>query len=128
MASWVEPHGEMLTGCPICKGACDETKRCKMCDGEFLEEELESGVCEDCYSKLVMKYKYNPIGCFKLAREEKQSVKINDFLVSQFTEIQIEEILLKEIVGLASFSPIDCTQFIENDKDWFVKQALEEVK
>jgi hypothetical protein len=99
-----------------------------MCDGAFLEEELEGGICEDCYSKLVMKYKYNPIGCFKLSREEKQSVKINDFLVSQFTERQIEEILLTEIIGLASFSPIDCTKFIENDKYWFVNQALEEVK
>ena len=128
MASWVEPHGEMLGGCPICNGACDETTRCAMCEGEFLRDELYGGICDECYSKLRLKYRYNPIGCFSLSREEKQEVKINDFLAYKFTESQIEEILLKELVALASFAPIDCKSFIDNDKDWFVNQALKEVK
>lgn len=34
--------------CPICGGEYEETKRCSRCDGNFLEEELFDGICNNC--------------------------------------------------------------------------------
>lgn len=51
---WSETHGfsdgryEKQTGCPICRSAYEKTVSCKRCGGEYLEDELYDGWCEDC--------------------------------------------------------------------------------
>jgi hypothetical protein len=56
---WNEQHGldappyEHFSGCPICSGAYEETKRCIECGGEFLVDELYEGYCIECLAKQV---------------------------------------------------------------------------
>ena len=38
--------------CPICGGEYEETKRCSRCDGNFLEEELFDGICDNCLNEV----------------------------------------------------------------------------
>lgn len=45
---WRESHGEEMTGCPVCGCAFEEAQHCKVCHGDYLEDELFSGVCRDC--------------------------------------------------------------------------------
>ena len=45
---WTEPHGEPLSGCPVCGGAYVEAEKCRFCFGEFLEDDLTNGYCDDC--------------------------------------------------------------------------------
>jgi hypothetical protein len=40
---WKEPHGEELSGCPICFSAYVEVKQCALC-GEYSENKF----CDDC--------------------------------------------------------------------------------
>ena len=59
VAVWTESRGEFwgfpayeeMTGCPRCKGDYDEAVKCEVCEGYFLSEELEDGICEDCREK-----------------------------------------------------------------------------
>lgn len=49
--SWIEPHGEEMTGCPICgQGGYEEAEPCRMC-GEYTPlDELKrtDGLCAEC--------------------------------------------------------------------------------
>lgn len=45
---WRESHGELMTGCPMCMGAFEETVSCKNCCGSVLEDELYGGMCREC--------------------------------------------------------------------------------
>lgn len=45
---WGMPCTETMTGCPNCKGGFEKTVRCKNCLGEFLSEELEDELCDEC--------------------------------------------------------------------------------
>lgn len=47
-ARWTEAHGEQFSGCPLCRGEYEETKPCKHCGSEKLDDELYEGWCEDC--------------------------------------------------------------------------------
>lgn len=47
-SSWIEPHGEMLSGCSRCGGGVEEAIECEMCGEYHLEEDLTNGVCEEC--------------------------------------------------------------------------------
>ena len=58
-AEWTESHGftdgtgEKFEGCPMCKGGFAETHQCDNCKGEFLEDELYSGLCAECLREAV---------------------------------------------------------------------------
>ncbi len=52
---WVEPHGECLSGCPICGGAFTEIKPCPLCMGYKKITKYE--VCEDCLDELKIRAK-----------------------------------------------------------------------
>ena len=86
--SWYESHGEKMNGCPCCGGAYEETKRCKICGGEFLEDELLGvGVCEDC----VEEYKKDFDTCYAISEAaEKEEIKINALLASLLSVSKIE--------------------------------------
>lgn len=49
---WVEPHGEYMTGCPICKCAYDDAYQCDQCGSFHLSDELYHGLCLDCLKAL----------------------------------------------------------------------------
>lgn len=129
-ARWEEHHpygmgyaAEEFSGCPVCNGSYEETKQCKICGGEFLEDELNGGlVCDNC----VEEYKRDLKTCYAIAETtEKQEIKINALLVSAFDISEIEEILYRE---LESSNNNDFSAFINQDKDWFAEKLVEEVK
>ena len=126
--TYTEDYGEQKEGCPRCGGYFEETVRCDECGEQFLEEELTSGLCEECAEKLKNKYRYDFSKCFKISQEERESVELNSFLCSQFTAEEIERILLRELMIASSVCPVDCSDFIENDELWFLEKAIEGVK
>lgn len=50
---WTEPHGEHMTGCPVCSGGFVEAKYCDECGKAVLEDDLFGGYCMDCLKKTV---------------------------------------------------------------------------
>ena len=42
---WTEPHGEKLSGCPLCHGAYVSARPCKLC-GSYSNEDEE--YCDKC--------------------------------------------------------------------------------
>ena len=129
-ASWEEHHpygmgyaAESFSGCSICNGDYEETKQCEICGGEFLEDELNGGcVCDEC----VEEYKRDLETCYKIAdTAEKEEIKINPLLVSLFDVDEIEAILYQKLESVKD--NIDCSAFIDEDKDWFAEKLAEEV-
>lgn len=125
-AVWEETHGldtppyEKFSGCPICKGAYEETIPCKICGSEHLEEELHGCVCKEC----VEPYRKDWKACFKIGKKEKTSIGINSFLADMFIVEEIEDILYE---FLEKTKEVDCSPFIDNDKEWIGERLLEEV-
>ena len=125
---WGAPCSEEMSGCPLCKGDYEETVCCSVCNGNFLEEELNGGICESCVDEIKSQYRYNPQKCYELSKGETEKIKINCFLACMFTEKQIEEILLLNIRKASALMPIDCSAFMDADKSWFEDKIVEEVK
>lgn len=127
-ARWEEHHpygmgyaAEEFSGCPICKGDFEEAKQCKICGGEFLEDELNGCcVCNEC----IEEYSKDFDTCYKIADTEKEEIKINALLVSLFDTNEIETILYHY---LKTKKDIDCSNFVNQDKDWFADKLVEEV-
>lgn len=117
--------------CPCC-GSDNIVKatKCQKCGKILIEDETKEGYCEKCAKEIVSRYKYDISTCYNVAKKsnETQSVDINLFLATMFTEKQINEILYRELATASAFSPIDCTPFTEDDEDWFFEKVLEEVK
>ena len=48
-ASETEPHGEVLSCCPVCGSTeVEEAVYCKICGEPMCEDELTEGICDDC--------------------------------------------------------------------------------
>lgn len=115
------PAYETFRVCPVCGGDFGETKSCLFCGAEFLEDELNGGgVCDDCIEEYS---KYFDI-CYKIADTEKEEVKINALLASLYSASDIEKILY-HYTKISDF--VDCSAFINEDKDWFASKLVEEV-
>ena len=71
-ASWVEPHGERLSGCPLCYGVYEIARPCKLC-GDY--GNTEEDYCEDCKNDIKKRF--------------------SDFVEKEFTEEERE--LLNEL-------------------------------
>lgn len=113
---WEENGGEIWQGCPICEGAFEEAETCEVCGA--VAEELHGGVCDEC-----IKENSNFETCYTVSKNEKEEIKINVFLANFFTESEIERILLDEIIELKRLGrKIDCSEFVESDKEWFGEQ------
>lgn len=120
---WVngERNSEERRVCPICRSDIEEAVRCKECNNIHLEDELVNGYCDDCIELMLFRFKRDPIACFSVAKNApKEKIHINSFLESMFSEEEIEQILLRELVQSSTVMPVDCTSFIESDKAWFV--------
>ena len=115
------PAYEEFSGCPICNGEYEETKQCEICGGEFLEDELNGeGVCDEC----IEEYSKDFDVCYKISANEKEEIKINALLVSLLDVDEIETILYHY---LKTKRDIDCSKFVNQDKDWFADRLVEEV-
>ena len=121
---WTEPHGEEMTGCPICNGAYEKTVKCELCEGEFLEEELFGGVCQECIDG----YKYDVDMAIEIGKKEKESVEINGFFANIFSTHEIELILYDAIKERERFFRIDCSSYAYEDLYDFGEKLAEEVK
>jgi DNA-directed RNA polymerase subunit RPC12/RpoP len=119
---WVEMHGEKFSGCPLCKGAYEETKRCASCGNEsFTEDELVFNVCDECIDKYTKDFDF----CIKVGSEVKEKVEINGAIASALTEDEINDILVAVIRNKLDISFED---FVNEDKSWFAQMIEDEVK
>ena len=122
---WREDYGEYMCGCPFCGGNFEDAVRCDDCGEWFISYELDNGICDCCADEKVFEYRYDFSSCFELAKNEsKQIVGLNAFLWSIFSEDQIEQILLNELFNRSAFKPINCSAFINADRDWFLEHIL----
>lgn len=124
---WGAPVMETMTGCPECHGEYDECEKCAIC-GEykftdelfgFSQDTCVGGVCDDCIDD----YRFDFGKCYDIAGEEKTEVSINALLASLFSPKDIEDILLRNL--LDSRPIIDCSPFIDSDKEWFAEELME---
>jgi ferredoxin len=116
---WGSPCTETMYGCPLCKGDYEKTKSCKVCGGDFLDEELTNDVCDEC----IEERKYDFDFCYSVA--DTKEIEINSLLASVLDNSQIETILYHYLKS--GGNRIDCTAFIEEDRDLFAEKLTEEV-
>ena len=113
-----EKHGV----CPYCKGYFEEMHKCEICGEYFTEDELSGGVCDEC----IYEHSTDIELCHKLGEEAEETIKINGFIASVFTEEQINEILWNRIKEINRMVNISCYDFIDSDKSWFAEKLIEE--
>ena len=122
----IETHGldsppyEEIGVCPYCKGWFEEMHRCEICGEYFTEDELTGGVCDECVYEKATDIEF----CYNLETEE--TIKINGFIASVFTEEQINEILWNRIKEINRMVNISCYDFIDSDKSWFAEKLIKE--
>ena len=123
-----EAHGitdgscEKIGVCPYCKGYFEEMHKCEICGEYFTEDELSGGVCDEC----IYEHSTDIELCHKLGEEAEETIKINGFIASVFTEEQINEILWNRIKEINRMVNISCYDFIDSDKSWFAEKLIEE--
>lgn len=110
--------------CPICGGDFKKTVNCSICRGEFLEEELNGGVCDECINE----YRNQAKVCIDIAEKEGTKSKINvNYLISCIlSEEEINHILIEYIKNEKPNA--DCGEYIDEDISWFGEKLAEEVK
>ena len=119
---WGFPCSEEVDGCPLCKGDYEETTPCKICGSEHLEEDLNGGVCNECIDR----YKNDFDMCLKVSENDKVPVKINALVAWLIDEGDIEQILIEYLKS--RYSTIDCSEYIDDDRDDFGEKLAQEVK
>ena len=119
-----EPHGEKVGVCPFCHGYYEAVYPCRICGEHFTDDELTSGVCDEC----IYQHDTDCELCYRLGNEEeaKETISINGFVASVFTEEQITEILMKELRNANDIGSVSCIKFIGSDKSWFAEQLIKE--
>ena len=128
-ATWQESRGEFwgstcnetLSGCPVCKGEYAKTVKCSICSSEHLEDELISGVCNDCLEQ----YSENVDVVFKIAKDSEDTISINSFLASVYDNETIEKILLENLKQTAKYRQEKIKKFLDDDKTWFAERLTE---
>ena len=115
------PAYEDVISCPVCGGDFAETKQCKICGSEHLEEELSGCVCQECIEPYRKKFDF----CYKISLGETTEIKINSLIASIIDESDIEAILLDYVK--TRMPGVDCSPFIDNDI-WFGENLAKEVK
>lgn len=120
------PPYEKIGVCPYCKGYYEPMYQCKICGEWFTDDELTSGVCDDC----IYQHDTDIELLYRLGNEEdaKETVTINGFIASVLTEEQINEILMRELRTINYACYVNGTEFIGSDKSWFAEQLIKEAK
>lgn len=102
--------------------------KCRICGNDYLENQLESGICEECEQDYINQYRYDFRECYELAKGTDDEINLNCFLASMFSKQEIETILFRELIAANKISPVDCLPFIQSDKEWFFDRVLEGVR
>ena len=109
--------GEEFGVCPYCNGDYAEAKQCEHCSEWFVEDDLCEGWCDSCIDS----YQNDIETCYKVGKECPESIKINGFLATMFSNEDVEEILMGKLREAAELLPQKCECFINEDKSWFVE-------
>jgi hypothetical protein len=123
-----ETHGmtdgscEKIGVCPYCKGYFEEMHKCRICGQYFTDDELSGGVCDEC----IYEHSTDIELCHRLGEEAEETIKINGFIASVFSEEQINEILWNRIKEISRIVNVSCYDFIESDKSWLAEKLIEE--
>ena len=120
---WVEPHGERMTGCPICGCAYDEAYQCDECGSYHLSDELYSGLCADCVVEMatprgLADYAESDI----LTAEEFYSYYFDSFIAD--SSIQLRQLLRGGLLQRSSLELLNghsdaqekCRKYISEDE------------
>lgn len=116
------PPYEKIGVCPYCKGYFEEMTQCRICGQYFTDGELSDGVCDEC----IYEHSTDIELCYRLGEEAEESIKINGFIASYFSEEQINEILINRIREINRIVNISCYDFIDSDKSWFAEKLIKE--
>lgn len=110
--------------CPICGGDFEKTVKCSLCKGEFLEDELNGGVCDECIDE----YRNQTKICIDISEQEGTKAKINVNYLIPFilSEEDINDILIEYIKKEKPNA--DCSAYIDEDISWFGEMLAKEVK
>ncbi len=126
---WGTPCSEEVSGCPLCHGGYEETKKCSICGSEEWEDDLHGQAgndlcaCDEC----IQKYAFNAEMCYKIGQKSTVSIEINSFLSTIFTEKEINDILYREMKIIDKYALINGSKFIDDDIDWFAGELAKEV-
>lgn len=116
---------ETVYCCPHCSSTSyDEAIKCPKCNNWVLDDEWRFEMCNECFDNAKFLYRYDAQKCFDLAKDEKKSVELNVFLLSQFSVEEIEKILLSELKWDAQAPHSDYINFIEEDEMWFAESVV----
>jgi hypothetical protein len=116
------PPYEEIGVCPYCKGWFEEMHKCEICGEYYTADELTSGVCDEC----IYQHDTDIELCHRLGEEAEETIKINGFIASVFSEEQINEILWNRIKEISRIVNVSCYDFIESDKSWLAEKLIEE--
>lgn len=113
-----------ISGCPKCGGEYEESTPCAVCGSEYLEEDLNGCLCDECIDK----YKNDIEMCFNVGKNDDDNVELNCFLASMFEKSEMEEILFEELKKRNKYVTVDCEKFINSDRSWFAERLVEELE
>lgn len=105
--------------CPYCKGEIEDLYECKVCGEYHTDDALYGGVCGECIEKHT-----NLDNCIEFGNKDRKKVEINGFILSLLTEEQINDILVRAIRDANTIIPIDCSEYVANDLDWYGEQIV----
>lgn len=120
---WGSPANEIMTGCPHCGGDYEETRPCAICGAETVWDALNGGICLDCLSN----YQYDTDTCLKIGEINREEIELNSFLLSIFSRDTIEETMTRVLIELKKLTPVDCSDFIFADAEWFGDTLRKEI-
>lgn len=119
-----ECHGRQIFErtyvCPLCRSNYDEAQQCQECGEWYTENELFSGLCENCIDA----YKNDIKTCYEIGAKSLEEIEINSFLAEIFSKHEIEEILFRELKESNKIKSVDCSNYINADKEWFAEMLI----
>ena len=85
------------------------------------DDDLWGGVCLECIENHT-----NLDTCIEFGNEDKKKVEINGFILSLLSEEQINDILVRAIRDANTIIPIDCSEYVAGDFDWYGEQIVKQ--
>ena len=116
-----DEFGNRRAVCPYCKGDIEDMYECKICGELMSEDDLWGGVCLECIDKHT-----NLDNCIEFGNDDKRKVEVNGFIFSLLTEEQINDILVRIIRDANTITPIDCSEYVSDDYDWYGEQVVKQ--
>ena len=102
-----------------------EMVTCDHCGEDCERFNLVNGLCPECVEQKVYERKYDVDFCYALGEKCKEEIEINGFLLTMFSEDEIEAILYRHLKDASLISAVDCTPFIDGDKSWFTDEVMD---